>query len=67
MRRDLTSLVSVGVLVVVVAAVTFAVPLAAITNNPPVAVPEINGASLSAGLGLLGAGMLWLRARRRVK
>ena len=49
-----------------VAALTFAVPLAAATN-PPVAVPEINGASLSAGLGLLGAGMLWLRARRRVK
>ena len=26
--------------------------------------PEVNGASLSAGLGLLGAGVLWLRARR---
>ena len=30
-------------------------------------VPEIDGASLSAGLGLLGAGVLWLRARRRTK
>ena len=66
MRKDLTSRVSVVLLVVAVAAVTFAVPLAAITN-PPAAVPEINGASLSAGLGLLGAGVLWLRARRRVK
>ena len=66
MRKDL-SRVSVGVLVVAVAVVTFAVPLGAIINNPPVAVPEINGASLSAGLGLLGAGVLWLRARRRVK
>lgn len=58
---------SVVVLVAAVAVVTFAVPVAAVINNPPVAVPEINGASLSAGLGLLGAGMLWLRARRRVK
>jgi MYXO-CTERM domain-containing protein len=67
MRKDLTSRVRVGVLVVAVAAVAFAVPLAAVVNNPPAAIPEINGASLSAGLGLLGAGMLWLRARRRVK
>jgi hypothetical protein len=65
MRKDLMSRVSVGVLVAAVAAVTFAVPLAAVDNGAPV--PEINGASLSAGLGLLGAGMLWLRARRRVK
>jgi hypothetical protein len=27
-------------------------------------VPEIDGASLSAGLGLAAAGVLWLRARR---
>jgi len=66
MRKDLTSRVSVGLLVVAVAAVTFAAPLAAV-SNPPAVVPEIDGASLSAGLGLLGAGMLWLRARRRVK
>lgn len=30
-------------------------------------VPEIDGASLSAGLGLLAGGVLWLRARRRSK
>jgi MYXO-CTERM domain-containing protein len=29
------------------------------------AVPEIDGASISAGLGLLAAGVLMLRARRR--
>ena len=33
----------------------------------PVGVPEIDGATMSAGLGLLGAGVLWLRARRRTK
>ena len=67
MRKDLTSRVSVAVLLVAVAAVTFAAPLGAVVSNPPAAVPEIDGASLSAGLGLLGAGALWLRARRRVK
>lgn len=66
MRNDLMSRVSVVLLIVAVAAVTFAVPLGAITN-PPANVPEINGASLSAGLGLLAAGVLWLRARRRMK
>jgi|SoiMethySBSTD1v2_1073268.scaffolds.fasta_scaffold1212617_3 hypothetical protein len=30
-------------------------------------VPEIDGATMSAGLGLLGAGVLWLRARRKSK
>ena len=64
MQKVLNSRVSVAVLVVAVAAVTFAVPLDAVTVE---AVPEINGASLSAGLALLGAGALWLRARRRVK
>ena len=62
MRKDL----SVGVLVVVMALAAFVVPLAAVTQNP-VPVPEINAASVSAGLALLGAGMLWLRARRSVK
>ena len=66
MRKDLTSRVTVS-LIVVVAVVTFAVPLAAVVGEPPATVPEINGASVSAGLALLGAGALWLRARRRVK
>ena len=30
-------------------------------------VPEIDGSSLSAGLGLLAGGVLWLRARRKSK
>ena len=30
-------------------------------------VPEINGSSVSAGLGLLAAGILILRSRRRSK
>jgi len=45
------------------AVVAFAVPLAAETR-PAAIVPEINGASLSTGLALLGAGALWLRSRR---
>jgi hypothetical protein len=63
---DLVKRVSLGVLAAVVAMVALGVPLAAISDVPGV-VPEIDGASLSAGLGLLGAGMLWLRARRRLK
>jgi hypothetical protein len=66
MRKQLISRVSVVALVVAAAAVTFVVPLGAVTD-PPAVVPEINGASVTAGLGLLGAGVLWLRARRRVK
>jgi MYXO-CTERM domain-containing protein len=40
------------------------VPLSA-TIAP--AVPEINGGSISTGLGLLAAGILVLRSRRRSK
>jgi hypothetical protein len=43
---------------------TTAMPALATTGEP---VPEINGASLSAGLGLLAGGVLWLRARRKSK
>ena len=66
MRKNLIGRMSVGVLVAAVTVVAFVVPLAADQTNGPVAVPEINGASLSAGLALLGAGALWLRARRKV-
>jgi MYXO-CTERM domain-containing protein len=66
LRSDLVKRVSLGVLAAVVAMVALGAPLAA-EGGTAEAVPEINGASLSAGLGLLGAGMLWLRARRRVK
>jgi len=41
-----------------------AVPLAATISNP---VPEIDGSSLSAGMALLAAGVLVVRARRREK
>jgi hypothetical protein len=33
----------------------------------PINVPEIDGVSLSAGLGLLAAGVLVVRSRRRSK
>ena len=62
LRSDLLKRVSLGVLAAVVALVALETPLLA--ERIVTAVPEINGASLSAGLGLLGAGMLWLRARR---
>ena len=61
MRKDFS--MSIAVLVAVVG---FAVPLSALQTVPSV-VPEISGASLSTGLALLGAGALWLRARRGVK
>ena len=60
---DVMKRVSLGVLAAAVAMVAMGVPLAAVAEG----VPEIDGASLSAGLGLLGAGVLWLRARRRLK
>ena len=66
MRKNFTSRAIVGMLVVAGAVVISAAPLMAL-QTVPAPVPEISGASLSAGLGLLGAGMLWLRARRRVK
>jgi hypothetical protein len=65
LRSDVRKRVSLGVLAAAVAMVAVGAPLAAVEGGPPAGVPEINGASLSAGLGLLGAGMLWLRARRR--
>ena len=65
MRRALTDRLNVAVLVAV-AVMAFAAPLAAV-DRPATAVPEINGASLSSGLALLGAGALWLRARRTKK
>jgi LPXTG-motif cell wall-anchored protein len=37
----------------------------AATASVPVAVPEINPASISAGIALLAGGVLMLRARRR--
>jgi hypothetical protein len=56
--------VGLAALAAAVAMVAIEAPLSA---GEPGVVPEINGASLSAGLGLLGAGVLWLRARRGSK
>ena len=53
-----------GVVAAVMAMVALEAPLVA---GPAAEVPEIGGASLSAGLALLGGGMLWLRARRNLK
>lgn len=60
---DVAKRVSLGVLAAVVAMVALEAPIAAVTTD----VPEIDGASMSAGLALLGSGLLWLRARRRLK
>ena len=65
MRRTVMERMDVAILVAV-AVIVFAAPIGA-ALNPPVAVPEISGASLSSGLALLGAGALWLRARRSAK
>ena len=62
-RSDLVKRVSLRVLAAVMAMMALGAPLAATST----AVPEIDGASLSAGLALLGSGMLWLGARRRLK
>jgi len=57
--------VGLCVFAVAVAMVAIETPLFAGTPGTPV--PEIDGATLSAGLGLLGAGVLWLRSRRGSK
>jgi len=54
------ALTSFGVLLVLCAASS---PVLA--GWTPTAVPEIDGASLTAGIGLLGAGLAMLRARLR--
>ena len=61
---DVVKRISLGVLAAAVAVVAIESPLVA---GATAGVPEIDGASLSAGLGLLGAGVLWLRARRGSK
>jgi hypothetical protein len=53
-----------GLLSCAVAMMAVEAPLAAGANE---IVPEISGATLSTGLGLLGAGVLWLRTRRGSK
>ena len=61
---DVVQRISLGVFAAAVAMVVIESPLIA---GATAGVPEIDGASLSAGLGLLGAGVLWLRARRGSK
>jgi MYXO-CTERM domain-containing protein len=64
MRRNvtlgLTFALSVAMLLVSSATAVYA-------GNPTVPAPEIDSASIFAGLGLLGAGVMVLRARRRSK
>ena len=61
---DVVKRVGLGALALGVAMVAIEAPVAAGAVGE---VPEISGASLSAGLGLLGAGVLWLRSRRGSK
>jgi MYXO-CTERM domain-containing protein len=63
MRSSLASVCGYGVSVV---GVLLAMPGYALAGNLASA-PEIDGASISAGLGLLAAGILILRSRRRTK
>ena len=59
---ELVKRVGLGVLAVAVAMAAIEAPILA--GEPGAGVPEISGASLSTGLGLVGAGVLWMRARR---
>ena len=51
-------------LAVLVAAACF-VPRAMAAGAPPVPSPEIDGSMITAGLGVLAAGVLLIRARRK--
>jgi len=63
MRLSQIAVFGLGVLVALVAIQTPA--LASISSTVPA--PEIDGSSLSAGLGLLAAGLLIIRSRRKSK
>lgn len=63
---DVIKRTSLGLMALAMVMGATGVRLAALTKNA-VGTPEIDGTSLAAGLGLLGAGLLWLRARRKVK
>ena len=63
MRSGLARFCGYGVSVV---GVLLAIPGYALAGGQASA-PEIDGASISAGLGLLAAGILILRSRRRSK
>ena len=60
MSLGLTFALTVAVMLVSAATAVYA-------GNPVVPAPEIDGASILAGLGLLSAGVMVLRARRRSK
>jgi MYXO-CTERM domain-containing protein len=61
---DLVTRVALGIAAAAVAMFATGTSLSA---GAATVVPEIDGSSLSAALGLMGAGVLWLRARRRSK
>jgi len=63
MRTRLVGICAYGLGVITLLVATQSRVLAGLT----VSVPEIDGASISAGLGVLAAGLLILRSRRRTK
>ena len=65
MRLPLTGLCAYGLGILAILVVTQGLALAAGPIAAPA--PELDGASISAGVGLLAAGILILRSRRRVK
>jgi MYXO-CTERM domain-containing protein len=64
MRSSIIRVASYGLAVLVAVHVLGGVALA---SFDPVSTPEIDGSSISAGLGLLAAGILVVRARRSSK
>jgi uncharacterized protein (TIGR03382 family) len=58
--RGMTFVLALGMILVSFAPAIYA-------GVPPAATPEIDGSTIVAGLGLLGAGAMLVRARRRSK
>ena len=63
MRTRLVGICAYGLGIITLLVATQSRVLAGLT----VSVPEIDGASISVGLGVLAAGLLILRSRRRTK
>jgi hypothetical protein len=63
MRSRLARISAYGLAVITILAASANQALA----GGPIGAPEIDGASVSAGLGVLAAGILILRSRRRSK
>jgi hypothetical protein len=63
MRSRFSGICAYGLGIITILAATANQALAGLTTPAP----EIDGASISAGLGILAAGILILRSRRRSK